>query len=75
MRNDMDDRSFAWLYAIELGGDLCLARSHRGVTPEPADLAIISRVVAVTLFGNGAALARERSHTVAERRFHVVDRH
>lgn len=33
--------------------------------PPPADVAVVSRVAAVTPFGNGSALTRQRSHVVA----------
>jgi hypothetical protein len=70
-----DDRCVAWLYRIQLGGDLCLARGDRSMTPAPANAGVISRVATVTQFRSGAAFVRECLHSGSERRFNLVDRH
>jgi|SRR5580692_8061735 hypothetical protein len=71
----LDDRSFARLYRIELGGDPRPARCDRRLSPKPADVAIVPRVVSVAPFGNGTALVRERSHAGAKRCFNWIDHH
>jgi|HubBroStandDraft_4_1064222.scaffolds.fasta_scaffold336884_1 hypothetical protein len=73
--NGFNDRSFARIHAIELGGDLSLTRGDRSVATEPADVAIVMRVVAESTFCSGSALVRKRSHSVTECRFDWVDLH
>jgi hypothetical protein len=55
--------------------DARLARGNRSAAPKSADVAVICGIVAMSPFGDGTALARERSHSGSKSRFHVVDRH